>query len=271
MKDVRQLVRTIRDSDVLKEYDRMLALLDEDLETKETFTALGCLFFIHKSLGDVKLWNFKRKVFELISGNTVIGGNLEDSESHRKVKFPPDFFPEFKWSRKGFLQTKWSVCERIFNLVNVHLFHDASNTIAMTKSPSQYALNRKRALKHVTALVTKESGESVSTFYFGDFNFRLDLEKVVKHVCTDRNVETQLSRDSNGDICEAVYRLSQDEGSAEILRIEEKLFLYKFNSDFLSNGGRKFLEFDVEANQFTDLHELDRTFPPRFINFLKSV
>jgi inositol-1,4,5-trisphosphate 5-phosphatase len=151
MKDVRQLVRTIRDSDVLKEYDRMLALLDEDLETKETFTALGCLFFIHKSLGDVKLWNFKRKVFELISGNTVIGGNLEDSESHRKVKFPPDFFPEFKWSRKGFLQTKWSVCERycdlclcsgqltatclsrIFNLVNVHLFHDASNTIAMTK------------------------------------------------------------------------------------------------------------------------------------------
>ena len=35
-------------------------------------------------------------------------------------------------------------------------------------------------------------------------------------MCADRHVQIQLSRDSNGDLCEAVYT-SQDEGSAEVL------------------------------------------------------
>lgn len=40
------------------------------------------------------------------------------------------------------------VC-RALDLVNVHLFHDASNLIACNSSPSVYSKNRKTALRYV--------------------------------------------------------------------------------------------------------------------------
>nr|CAD7572722.1 unnamed protein product [Timema californicum] len=36
-----------------------------------------------------------------------------------------------KWSRKGFLRTRWSLHGTVLDLINIHLFHDASNFIAM--------------------------------------------------------------------------------------------------------------------------------------------
>lgn len=41
------------------------------------------------------------------------------------------------------------VLHRGLDLVNVHLFHDASNLIACNSSPSIYSANRKRALRYV--------------------------------------------------------------------------------------------------------------------------
>jgi hypothetical protein len=40
-------------------------------------------------------------------------------------------FLQCKWSRKGFLRTRWSLNGTVFDLINIHLFHDASNFIAM--------------------------------------------------------------------------------------------------------------------------------------------
>ncbi|XP_062520910.1 inositol polyphosphate-5-phosphatase A-like [Corticium candelabrum] len=262
MKNVQSLVRSITNSDVLKNYDRMLVLLDENMKNKETFTALGSLYFIHKSFKDIQLWSFTKQMFEPISGKTVVGGSLSGSEAHQKVKFPADFFPEFRWSRKGFLNTKWNMCGRVVNLVNVHLFHDASNLRALEQSPSPYCLNRRRAMEHVMKLVTREDGsQPVSTFYFGDFNFRLDLQNVVKSLCGD--MSPQWSKKSGGEVYQAVYR-REGENSDTVLTIAEKLFQYKNSSEFLINSGEKFLEFDVESQYFKDLHELDLTFPPSY-------
>lgn len=69
--------------------------------------------------------------FTPVSGKEVHSGNIEAVTTKEKAKFPQEFFPECKWSRKGFLRTRWSISGTIFDLINIHLFHDASNFIAM--------------------------------------------------------------------------------------------------------------------------------------------
>ena len=66
-----------------------------------------------------------------INGKDVHSGNIEAVSTKEKAKFPQEFFPECKWSRKGFLRTRWSISGTVFDLINIHLFHDASNFIAM--------------------------------------------------------------------------------------------------------------------------------------------
>lgn len=74
---------------------------------------------------------FLECVFTPVSGKEVHSGNIEAVTSKEKAKFPQDFFPECKWSRKGFLRSRWSVNGTVFDLINIHLFHDASNFVAM--------------------------------------------------------------------------------------------------------------------------------------------
>jgi inositol-1,4,5-trisphosphate 5-phosphatase len=68
------------------------------------------------------------------------------------------------------------------NLVNVHLFHDASNLIALTSSPSIYSENRKKALIYTLDRIKKNQSNQETEqniVIFGDFNFRLDLSSLV--------------------------------------------------------------------------------------------
>lgn len=55
---------------------------------------------------------------------------------------------QFKWSRKGFLRTRWKFGDVILDLVNIHLFHDSCNLIASSAFPSPFALNRFRTLNY---------------------------------------------------------------------------------------------------------------------------
>lgn len=66
-----------------------------------------------------------------VDGKEIHSGNIEAVTTKEKAKFPQEFFPECKWSRKGFLRTRWSISGTVFDLINIHLFHDASNFIAM--------------------------------------------------------------------------------------------------------------------------------------------
>ncbi|KAK7901324.1 hypothetical protein WMY93_018093 [Mugilogobius chulae] len=54
-----------------------------------------------------------------------------------------------KWSRKGFIRTRWALADCAFDLVNIHLFHDASNLVACERSPSVYSGTRQKALGYV--------------------------------------------------------------------------------------------------------------------------
>ncbi|CAL8391268.1 unnamed protein product [Arctogadus glacialis] len=70
-----------------------------------------------------------------------------------------------KWSRKGFIRTRWALADCAFDLVNIHLFHDASNLVALEKSPSVYSGTRQKALGYVldcaTVLLEEEVVEVV--------------------------------------------------------------------------------------------------------------
>jgi inositol-1,4,5-trisphosphate 5-phosphatase len=51
------------------------------------------------------------------------------NEWARKEKFSRDFWPSFRWGRKGYLHTRWMLGKerRVVDLINIHLFHDESN------------------------------------------------------------------------------------------------------------------------------------------------
>ncbi|KAG1677681.1 Type I inositol 1,4,5-trisphosphate 5-phosphatase [Nymphon striatum] len=124
--------------------------------------ALGNLYFIHEQISEIHLWDFNAQSFVPVCDKQVHSGNIETVSTKEKQKFPQEFFPEVinlyglsiivlvnasstdilnainsqlaivcKWSRKGFLRTRWNVNGTIFDLVNIHLFHDASNFEAM--------------------------------------------------------------------------------------------------------------------------------------------
>ncbi len=85
----------------------------------------------------------------------------------------------------------------IFDMVNVHLFHDASNLLAVEQSPSVYSQFRKNALEYTlrryngkfsfpihsnffVSLPLNPSDASVPYAIFGDFNFRLDAHRLLQ-------------------------------------------------------------------------------------------
>lgn len=65
-------------------------------------------------------------------------------------------------------------------MINIHLFHDASNFVAMEAYPSVYCKNRRRALEHTLQRFHNDQNGKAPYFVFGDFNFRTDTESVIK-------------------------------------------------------------------------------------------
>lgn len=157
---------------------------------------------------------FLECIFTPVNGKEVHSGNIEAVTTKEKAKFPQEFFPECKWSRKGFLRTRWCVSGTVFDLINIHLFHDASNFIAMEtvrnfhdclddtftcfscdfccfvltyelwfsslQFPSVYSKTRRRALEHTLDRFHNDKYPNVPYFLFGDFNFRTDTASVIK-------------------------------------------------------------------------------------------
>ncbi len=89
-------------------------------------------------------------------------------------------------------------------MVNVHLFHDASNLLAVEQSPSVYSQFRKNALEYTlrryqeknkfnflfiricnVSLPLNASDESVPYAIFGDFNFRLDTNRLLQVILSE--------------------------------------------------------------------------------------
>ncbi|KAL1788595.1 type I inositol 1,4,5-trisphosphate 5-phosphatase [Sigmodon hispidus] len=230
---------------------------------REFYQALGSFYFLHESLKNIYQFDFKAKKYKKVTGKEIYSDTLESTPMLEKEKFPQDYFPECKWSRKGFIRTRWCIADCAFDLVNIHLFHDASNLVAWETSPSVYSGVRHKALGYVLDRIIDQRFEKVSYFVFGDFNFRLDSKSVVETLCTKTTMQTVRAADSN-EVVKLIFRESDNDRKV-VLQLEKKLFDY-FNQDvFRDNNGTALLEFDKELSVFKDrLYELDISFPPSY-------
>ncbi|XP_028336751.1 inositol polyphosphate-5-phosphatase A isoform X4 [Physeter macrocephalus] len=168
-----------------------------------------------------------------------------------------------KWSRKGFVRTRWCLADCAFDLVNIHLFHDASNLVAWETSPSVYSGIRHKALGYVLDRIIDQRFEKASYFVFGDFNFRLDSKSVVETLCTKATMQTVRAADTN-EVVKLIFRESDNDRKV-MLQLEKKLFDYFNQEVFRDDNGTALLEFDKELSVFKDrLYELDISFPPSY-------
>ncbi|XP_067857437.1 inositol polyphosphate-5-phosphatase A-like [Heptranchias perlo] len=262
MVHVDTFVDDILSSKEMREYDRARVYLDKDFTAQDHFTALGSLYFLHESIQMIHQFDFKVQKYKEVLGKEIHTKHLETNSMIEKERFPQDFWPEFKWSRKGYIRTRWSLQDRIFDLVNIHLFHDASNLIAW-KSPSIFPGNRRKALGHVLSRITDARYEKVPFLIFGDFNVRLDNKRVVETLCSTASVQTISNNDAE-DVKKVVFQ-ERDNGHRVLLRIESKTFDYFDQDVFRENNGKALLEFDKELATFTnEICELDIQFPPSY-------
>ncbi|XP_027057183.1 type I inositol 1,4,5-trisphosphate 5-phosphatase-like [Pocillopora damicornis] len=264
LEKVKEFVRIFIDQSLLKEkFDKVRAWFDQDYRTKEQYTALGCIYLVSKSLEDVFLWNFKESTFSKVEGEEIQVGNLTDVPFLEKEKFPLDFFPQFKWSRKGFMRTRWKINKCVFDLLNIHLFHDASNLVSIEVTPSVYSKNRMRALDHVLDRITKSSIPVVPHTVFGDFNFRLDNKRVVEALCAGLP-QQHIRKEGESTPSKIIYR-DRKKADKVFLTLEPRIFKFHDQSIFRYHNGKKFSKYNREFDVFKDrLFEFDISFYPSY-------
>ncbi|XP_034547656.1 inositol polyphosphate-5-phosphatase A [Notolabrus celidotus] len=254
---------SIESSEEMKDYDRVCIYVDNHFQAEESFTALGSMYFIHKTLENIHQYDFKAQDFKAVSGQNKHVGSLDGVTTVEKEKFPKNFWPDFKWSRKGFMRTRWIIHNQALDLVNVHLFHDASNLIACNSSPSIYSANRKNALTYVINRISDSRFTPQPFFLFGDFNFRLDALSLVQHLSTSAEIQT-VKKDSSNEV-ERIICEEKDNDHQVLLHIEDKLFAYMHQAVFREDNGRALLKYDKEVAAFHDVvGEEEIKFPPSY-------
>ncbi|XP_052745054.1 uncharacterized protein LOC112053838 [Bicyclus anynana] len=259
MQYVKDFVQRLCDSPELRLYDKIRIFLDEDFSSPEKFTALGNMYFAHSTLTDLKIWDFELKSYVDVVSKEVNSGNIEKVTTKEKAKFPQHFFPECKWSRKGFLRTRWSIRSTAVEFVNIHLFHDASNLVAMEPFPSVYCRSRRRALRHTLRHLTADAS-APPFFIFGDFNFRTDTGAVVKKVTDELNA-CRVQNGANVESSKLQYRAKADERT--VLTVGKKEFAHADHQKIFREPWLQ--KFDRELEAFKpNLYEFPVKFPPSY-------
>ncbi|KAM7360844.1 inositol polyphosphate-5-phosphatase A isoform 1-T3 [Cochliomyia hominivorax] len=259
MEYVQEFIKCLCEAPQMLDFEYIRIYMDEDFKSAEHFTALGNLYFVHNSLKNVKMWNFLTHNWESVEGKNIYTGNIETISSKEKSKFPQHFFPECKWSRKGFMRTRWELNNTVFDLVNIHLFHDASNLAACEEFPSVYCKTRRRALVHTLERFHLDEKNGLAPFFlFGDFNFRCDTGGVIKELT--ENLTAHRIQSMKSDCTKVHYRNS---GGDNILTVGKKEFNHadhqlKFKESWLK-------KFDRELEPLTEfLIEFPIDFPPSY-------
>eukprot|EP00051_Salpingoeca_urceolata_P033881 m.22630 g.22630 ORF g.22630 m.22630 type:complete len:409 (+) comp6885_c0_seq2:340-1566(+) len=248
MRFVEVFISRILERESMRRFTCFRAFLDTQFQLEDSFTALGSVFFAEPGLSP-QLWNFQTACWESASLQLV----TTDSPYQRKEKFASHMYPG-TWTRKGYLHTRWQLCGRAYNFVNVHLFHDASNVAAFESTPSLFSEKRMAALKVVLDRCPGD-GTELHGFVFGDFNFRLSLKPVVQDI-VGLGV---LSRSDKG------YRApGKSPHGPDDLVLEPKLFRFRDPEVFLHEHQR-FRRFDNEPETKPDLLcELPVAFGPSY-------
>ncbi|KAJ8709570.1 hypothetical protein PYW08_009574 [Mythimna loreyi] len=259
MQYVQDFVQRLCDCPELRLFDKIRIFLDEDFSSPEKFTALGNMYFAHSSLTDLKIWDFELKAYVDATGKEVHAGNIEKVTTKEKAKFPQHFFPECKWSRKGFLRTRWWMRGTAIEFVNIHLFHDASNLLAMEPFPSVYCRSRRRALRHTLRHLHSDVN-AAPYFIFGDFNFRTDTAGVVKKV-TEELSGCRLQNGANVDASRLQYRSPTD--GRVVLTIGKKEFSHVDHQKIFREPWLQRYDRELEALR-AQLYEFPVKFPPSY-------
>ncbi|XP_035022508.1 inositol polyphosphate-5-phosphatase A [Hippoglossus stenolepis] len=255
--------RSIESHQEMKDYNRVCIYVDNKFQAEDSFTALGSMYFIHKTLKDIYQYDFNVKDFKAVSGQSKYVGSLDGVTTVEKEKFPKNFWPDFKWSRKGFMRTRWIIHNQGLDLVNVHLFHDASNLTACESSPSIYSANRKNALRYVINRISDSRYSPLPFFLFGDFNFRLDTLSLVQHLSTKAEAQT-VKKDSSNEVEKIIWE-EKDNDHQVLLQIKEKQFAYLHQAYFREDNVPSLLKYDKEVAAFQDvISEEDIKFPPSY-------
>ncbi|CAF0925367.1 unnamed protein product [Rotaria sordida] len=250
--------------EISSDFTRYRLYFDSDYTSQDTFTALGSAYFIRQNLS-VQQWNFTTSSFQAVVNRQIFAGSLVNAQTLRREKYPRDFFPETKWSRKGFTQTRWLINGFTFDLVNVHLFHDASNLLAIERSPSIYSKFRRSALQYtLQRLSLNPSDKNVPYVMFGDFNFRLDACRLVEYISEKRHDLIDKIKEENSD--EITKMIIKHENNKPKLTIQKKEFNLHDNHDsFFHINTQLARKFDFESSSFHDhIFEYERTFPPSY-------
>jgi inositol polyphosphate 5-phosphatase INPP5A len=128
-----------------------------------------------------------------------------------------------------------------FDLVNIHLFHDASNFAALEETPSVYCKSRRKALVYTLERFHRDAENNTAPYFvFGDFNFRCDTEGVVKNLTKDLTMHRLQS--VKNDHTKVQYR---DGDGQNVLTVGKKEFTHsdhqtKFKEEWVSMNSRSF-------------------------------
>lgn len=99
--------------------------------------------------------------------------SISATQLRRDICYPAKFV-NADTSRKGFVLASLRVGRRVFNFMNLHLFHDADNAVAASVSPSPYVARRIEAFLEALSETACVVDEADPLFIFGDLNLRLD-------------------------------------------------------------------------------------------------
>ncbi|KAL5284584.1 INPP5A family protein [Megaselia abdita] len=259
MEYVQEFIKNLCAASELNDYNVCRIYLDEDFNTAEHFTALGNVYFSHKSIKSLKIWNFLSHEWEKAEGKNIHTGSIEAIATKEKAKFPQHFFPECKWSRKGFMRTRWELNGTVLDFINIHLFHDASNLAACEEFPSVYCKTRRRALIHTLERFHLDCRNGVAPYFiFGDFNFRLDQQGLVKKLT--EHLTTHRIQSVKNDSTKLQFRNSLGDN---VLTVGKKEFTHNDHQSTFKEEWMK--EYDREMDPLLEiLTEYPIKFPPTY-------
>lgn len=262
--DVNSYFTSLYESEIFNDYCTC-SYTDQQFQDMSKYTALAVSFFVHKSLDTVEQWDFNNNCFLPFERRHQLVGVTDQTSTIRKYKFPMSCYSKTakRLPRKGFAWTKWRIQNRVYDFLNLHLTHDASNVYCAMKSPTKYSKHRRRAFQYVLERI--QGTESDHQFIFGDLNVRVDTKALVEHLMSSK-AKRSLFQDDEGEPTSLVFK-SLENPHLELLKIENRRFEMRSYEDFTRDKVPDLIKFDYELDWLKQEHqfaELPITFVPTY-------
>eukprot|EP00760_Papus_ankaliazontas_P034903 PhM_4_TR7543/c0_g1_i1/m.76743/K01106/E3.1.3.56; inositol-1,4,5-trisphosphate 5-phosphatase len=153
----------------------------------KTFTAVGSVIFVADAWRTrMRILHYPSRTYVPLPAASFAIDDVADYCYNHKLA-------EAEKSRKGFLAVSLQLRHdgsddapqqqhHTMHFANVHLFHDADNSVAVAVSPSEYALKRQRGVVEIVDVLLRSAlyDRAHALFLCGDLNTRLDGAMLVR-------------------------------------------------------------------------------------------